>query len=311
MNRDWGDRDASGVSRFIAEAIDRVGRGSDGLLVGVGALAGRPPQPIVLANARRVAVQEARRSNRREPEAPPIYPLSGALREQLGIYEAPDNTAVMVVEPPEPMGLLELFRTPPGNAIRCAMRGTLGPTVATSSGPRTLTAGHVAGPPGTEVRRIVKRSAAPTKYPRIGFVAGSTQPLAGGGPSYDVAVLDLDSHAGRPCRIAHLDQFQPSSVAGTLEGGVSGRGHGLVIGSLAVHADGDGRFAWTNSWIMTPGEIGAEGDSGCQVTVASDEVLGILVGGSRVSGSKNFAHLYVQDLESIERDLLSNRVLGV
>jgi hypothetical protein len=307
MNREWGSRDSPGTSAFIFEATGRIGPNSDGIVLGAGALAGRPPRPLLLANAQRVEVNRNRRADRREPrEAVELYPLTGSLREQLGVYDAPDATTVMLIEPPEPMGLLDQLVSPPGKQIRCAMRGTLGPSVATLAGRRYLTAGHVAGLPGTSVERIIKPRLGHTKYRRIGEVENSTQPLGHGGPWYDVAALELDGGSGRPCRVAHLSQFQTSSVAATLHGGVSGRGYGLVIASLAAHGDDDGRFVWTNSWIMTPGEIGAEGDSGGQVTVADEEVLGILVGGSRVKGSKNFAHLFVQDLESIERDLLSS-----
>jgi hypothetical protein len=302
MNRGWGVPDYPDIAPFIRDALRRVGPESDGALLGVGASFGWPPRPLLLANSQRVEQQEDRPLG-----LPPLRPepLSGSLREQLRVSDAPQQTVVVFVEPPEPMGQLGRLLSPAGRAIRCRMRGTLGPPVATRAGCRYLTAGHVAGPSGTQVHRIVKRRLLPTKYRRVGRVEFSTEPVLGGLPEYDVAALALDEQrSSSPCRVAHLSQFQASPINGTLLGGVSGRGHGLITGSLAGYGDADGRFKWANSWIMTPGEIGAEGDSGGPVTLATDEVLGILVGGSRVTGSKNFAQLYVQDLESIERDML-------
>ncbi len=84
----------------------------------------------------------------------------------------------------------------------------------------------------------------------------------------------------------------------------------MISGALAAYSDADCKYTWTNSWIMTPGGIGAEGDSGGRVTLGSKDVIGILVSGSRVRGSKSFAQLYVQDLESIQRDILSNPKIG-
>jgi hypothetical protein len=229
--------------------------------------------------------------------------------EQLNVYDAPPETIVLVGEPPEAMASRRLISSEAGFPIRAAMRGTLGPEVHTSAGLRYLTAGHVAGPPGTDVQRIVTRLLRPTEYPTIGRVEQSSDATSRH-PGYDVGVLDCETSTGVPHKFAHASQFQSAPLPATLFGGVSGKGYGLIVGSLAAYTDADGRHAWANSWVMTPGSIGAEGDSGASVELASGEVLGILVGGSRVEGSRNFAHLYVQDLESIARDFLIHNAGG-
>jgi hypothetical protein len=173
-----------------------------------------------------------------------------------------------------------------------------------ADGIRHLTAGHVAGRAGTDVHRIVRRLVGPTTYPRIGQVERSGE-ASPGGQGYDVGVVICERMRGEPCVCAQMSQFQSASLPATLLGAVSGRGFGLIIGALDTYTDADERYSWTNSWIMTPGNIGAEGDSGGTVELITGEVLGILVGGSRIEGSRNFAHLYVQDLESIKRDFLT------
>lgn len=85
---------------------------------------------------------------------------------------------------------------------------------------------------------------------------------------------------------------------------MSGRGDGLIDGALAVHTDGTRR--WKNSWIFVPGHLGMEGDSGSAVITPGGEVLGILVGGSRLKGSRAFAALYVQDMESMQQEVLGD-----
>ena len=304
MNRDWGLDIEGRIAEFINNSSILVGRESRGRIVGVGALAASPPQPLLLVNERRI--DHPRTPSFRWPDSGfSVYPWSREIAEQIGAYiDAPDDTVILVGEPPEPMGSRNPVPPESGIAIRARMRGTLGPQINSPTGVRHLTAGHVAGPVGTDVRRIAKRLVRPTIYPRIGRVEHSDE-AAFGRPGYDVGVVICERCMGRASRSAHLSQYQSASLPGTLIGGVSGKGFGLIIGSLATHTDVDGRHLWANSWIMTPGSIGAEGDSGGSVQLDGGEVLGILVGGSRVEGSRDFAHLYVQDLESIERDFLA------
>jgi hypothetical protein len=303
MNRDWEVGAESGVAEFIGYSTGLVGRESRGRIVGVGTLAASPPRPLLLMNQHRI--EHPRTPSFQWPNgAFSVYPWSPTIGEQVGI-DAPPDTIVLVGEPPQPMGLRDRASSSGGTAIRAAMRGTLGPRIATPRGVRDLTAGHVAGRTGNDVHRIVKRWLVPTAYPRIGQVEYATDATLGR-PGYDVGVVARGGPGGRPCKAAHVQQFQRAPLAGTLLGGVSGKGFGLIVGSLAAYADADGKYSWTNSWIMTPGNIGAEGDSGGSVQLGGGDVLGILVGGSRVEGSRNFAHLYVQDLESIERDVLAN-----
>ncbi|HEY5288252.1 MAG TPA: hypothetical protein VIJ50_14235 [Solirubrobacteraceae bacterium] len=305
MNRDWGVG-RSDFAAFIEYARALVGRESKGMLLGVGTLATPFAPPLLLANAQQLGHPQVSDREWWSRASSRVQPLTDMLREQLGMYDAPPQTMVMAVEPPEPMGRIDKLLATTGRAIRAEMRGTLGPVVKTRAGIRHLTAGHVAGRVGMPVHLIAKRGLGPTRFPRIGTVEFSTDATFGR-PEYDVGVVACDSPRGTPCKVARVGQHQPAPLNGTLTGGVSGRRFGLIIGSLAAYSDADGRYAWTNSWILTPGEIGAEGDSGGAVALDNGEILGILVGGSRVTGSRNFAHLYVQDLECIERDVLDAR----
>ena len=313
MKREWGQE--RWLGEFVQSTQELVEDVDTPALLGVGSLSlSWGSVGLVLADARVVDFDAGDLLHPRGDGSPPfVVPLDTIGdhgREQLRLWQAPPRTLVMAVEPPEPLGVLSTSRPVWTQAVPIVspvsgVRGTLGPRIASSQGHSAfLTAGHVTGPPGSPIERIHPRRFRPTKREPLGSVVAQWDPV--GCPGYDVAVVAKDRKAVGPAPvlpIARVDQYRSGAFPATLIGGMSGRGDGLIEGSLALHTDGTRR--WTNSWIFVPGQLGMEGDSGSAVITPDGEALGILVGGSRLKGSRAFAALYVQDLESIERDVLS------
>lgn len=312
MERSWGQE--KWLGEFVESTQKVVEDSAAPALLGVGLLSlDWGPSALVLADARVLKINPEELFHPRGDGLPPfVLPLEMVddhQRELLGIWKAPPQTQIMAVERPEPLGAFSTSRPVWTQAIPITspvsrVRGTLGPKVATPGvGSTFLTAGHVAGPPGTAIERVHLRRFRSTKRQPFGSVLAQWDPVGYSG--YDVAVVVKDHKGIGPVPtlpIARVDQYRAEAFPATLLGGISGRGDGLIEGSLAVHTDGTRR--WKNSWIFVPGHLGMEGDSGSAVITPRGEVVGILVGGSRVAGNRQFAALYVQDLESIERDVL-------
>jgi hypothetical protein len=307
MNADW--EYAEGVDGFELEPFihrmePRVGAGSDGLILGAGILSGRPLRPLLLVNAEWfspdvLAAEPGEGWGERGLPVVSAYSLGGPLEEMLSQAEVPDGVVAMLVEAPQELGAPGTLPLD-GMAIRGAMRGTLGPRLEDHAQDFYLTAGHVTGPVGSLIERVrVRRLLRSTQYRPFGTVLARCVPQPGGLPDYDVAVVaPYHQPVSSPCTIARLNHVQTDAVPVTLNGGVSGSGYGKIQGALKIYSDRAGHVYWLNSWIMTPGDIGMEGDSGGSVVLDDGSVLGILVGGSRVKGRRSYDALYVQDLEA-------------
>lgn len=300
MRPDWHE---SEFGWFVERLAPLIGRESDGLVLGAGVGFLGAPTPLVLANADYWDVRyEAWR-----PELLPIDavgPLSGLLSDM----KLPPEATVMFVDPPQPLGIGPRGE---GTPIRGEMRGTLGPCLPAELCPDAqpldgdvfMTAGHVVGDVESEVVEIVPRRLFPDSRRPLGKVSFRCTPEPFGSADYDIALVDAPAQAGKPCQVASTSVHQGVPLPTTIFGGISGRGYGEVIGALGPLSDAEGRLNWKNSWIMVPGELGAEGDSGGAVETVDGSVLGILVGGSKVKGEESFAALYVQDLEAAVIDL--------
>jgi len=301
---DWlyrGELGAANFGDFIERVKPLIGRESGGAILGVGVLFFEAPLPLVLVDV----AQEPEYAEIVRPPLIPVSGLRGEIEALITSLEPPPDTTAMIVSPPEPVGGPPNLSWQAGVVIESRTRGTLGPCVMTSAGEIYLTAGHVAGPPSSPVHLVETRFLLPDQRKPLGSILMRSVPVAGGPAEYDVAsiAVDLESRSG-PCEVARVEPFQHTPLPVTLTGAISGRGFGEVIGALDTYTDAVGERRWKNSWIMTPGAIGAEGDSGGSVTLNDDSVLGILVHGTKVANVGRFGSLFVQDLESIEIELL-------
>jgi hypothetical protein len=281
-----------------------VGRESNGLVLGAGVAFAESTVPLILANARRVGFDLGV-----DPRLMLSLQEVGMLDDLLARVDVPTETRVMLVDPPAPLGGEVGRMGSSGVAIRGDRRGTLGPCLGNGLARRSdpamfLTAGHVAGPVGSSMVTINPRPALlPDRLRPLGTVVFRQVPEPHGPPEYDMALIETMRDAEPPCQVASLSPLQSIPIPTTIRGGVSGRGHGLVLGALRTYSDEEGRMNWKNSWLMFPGSLGTEGDSGSAVEMLDGSILGILVGGSRVVGRQSFGALYIQDLEAAIVDL--------
>jgi hypothetical protein len=211
----------------------------------------------------------------------------------------------MFVGPPRPLGASDA-RVPAKPQVISAdggELGTLGPRLDLAGyGSVFSTAGHILGDPGSQVDVVSKTALGMRRQQRLGEVVFRSEPDRSINGGYDIGLILPELRlSAEPCEIAHLGVERDAPFAASLLGGRSGIGHGFIQGALKKHADLSGR-AWKNSWMLLPGEIGAEGDSGAAVVGSDGRLVGIQVGGSQVLGSRRLAVLYVHDLEALLKE---------
>jgi hypothetical protein len=266
-------------------------------------------RPLLLVNHEHLGIQQ-----------PSLVLLDGdSIRgfEFLREWDLPENIVLLAVSRPEPSSASVSAR--PSSPIRSQdslERGTLGAGLC-PSGHLTpsafLTVGHMLD--GSvrnlgEVELIARKWPFPTRYVPIGKVVRSQSPFAQNPvtPSYDFAIVELHPNVflkAAMCRgVAQVNGpiHQPEMVR--VFGGVSGIvTNAAIVGSLLA---GGGKYGvWLNSWILVPSGATADGDSGGLVTLAcSGEAVGMIVGASTLPHSNVFAVQYVQDMQSICRDII-------
>jgi hypothetical protein len=293
----WGD--------FLFQQGEVVGRASEGAVLGIGVFyTGIEARPLLLGNARLRPVEATMGEG--EPILHPIGAIDQETRSALFLENGPGELLVMFVEPPEPLGVsgVSISSQIEGITSETRERGTLGPLIDLDGpGSVYMTAGHLLGNIGSRVDLVTKNRLGITHNSYLGDVIFRKDPEERGDPGYDVGLIQPTRQvSNRAARVAELGQERIAPYPATILGARSGRGNGLIQGALKVHSDGKLRN-WVNSWMMMPGFIGAEGDSGASVIGPGGEVIGMQVGGSRVVGARHFAALFVHDLQALMEDL--------
>lgn len=280
---------------------------SEELVFGVGCFLGEELRPLLLVNGYSVGFYGQVVDWKRLPPA---------VENLLTPWELPEDTRFLPVTPPEPLSALTPQSIVSGAAIRCQSthkRATLCVAVTDNASPNTapnafLTVGHLA-PQGSTIELIERSWLSPTRYHPIGQVIRSSDPAnSPGQPGYAAAVVDLSSglivrgsaHKG----VAAISSPLHQPLLATLFGGVSGIVAQVgLCGSLVAYGGING--IWKNSWLVLPSGLISAGDSGSMiVTDATNNVAGMIVGGSRIPNSNVYMAQYAHDMESLERDVL-------
>jgi hypothetical protein len=310
---DWfADRADERVGRFVesyAEAFREELRERRDRVWGIGGwLTPQGPAPIALIDAYLLRNPERLRGT-------PVFSVDEVKEMRIGelpgwLLEA--RPLLLPVARPEPLAAGSGASTTVGNAIRCPATtfvGTVGwPVTIRSGGLGFLTAGHVANGVGDVIEEITKGSFFRSNhYTQLGTVAAHNDPIGTPGHAgYDVAVVDCGGLVAAPSSKPGIAQLvapvsQPLPV--TLNGAASGTVHGAIVGALA--ALGDSARLWENCWAVVPSGLVAQRDSGAiLVDDGSNELVGMLVGASRLPGGSAYAVQYAHDLDSIERNVL-------
>lgn len=214
-----------------------------------------------------------------------------------------------------PEDLLLLFGSPPralqGAAVcrrgskefaTIGLEGTVNGSV-----PGFTTAGHLVPGPGSFVARAAHVLRLVRPFGEWEPVVFHLDPIAGP-PGYDLAITCSPppaaavSFSARGRLPAGPEDVEEYAVC-RLDGAVSGRRWGVVVGPMRLAKDDEENRKWENCWSVT-GQVGwfcKQGDSGACVTLQDGRVLGLLVGGFRIGGLFFRSRMeigFVQDLSS-------------
>jgi hypothetical protein len=248
-----------------------------------------------------------------------LLPAEGQtdLLELLAPLDLPYDVVFLAMRPPEPF-VTASPTVAPGRACRCKEtreRGTMG-FLTNRGGPqgRTvrgfITAGHCTAGVGSTLEAIRERRILGTQYTPVGKVCLHSDPVLNPGQAgYDVALADGGANVTvvsipPVSGVATLSPFMREPVPVEIYAGVSGKVEGALVASLMSY--GSPACQWKDSWLMVPSGATTFGDSGAAVLVAGTrEGAGIVVGGSRQADSGQALVQYVQDLDSLSRDVLA------
>ena len=251
--------------------------------------------------------------------APMFFPdLPLNVREQIAHWEIPPDTIFLFVSRPEPVTSPSFHFVKSGFAVRCRStnrRGTIGPTLIFrprgSHAKFFLTVGHLTPMgQGSIVELVEPRFLRATRYRPIGEVVVHSSPQSSTGqPGYDAAIVEVKdnvsihrkSHQG----VASIGKHLRIPLLGTVYGSVSGIVKDVgIVGSL--NAYGSPPFIWKNSWLLNSSGKISRGDSGAAFVLNStQQIAGMVVGGSRVHKSKHYMVQYAHDIKSLHRDFLN------
>lgn len=248
----------------------------------------------------------------REPELPE------SIRIRLKAWELPVETRFFFVTLPELASYRAAIPATPGAAIRCQNTGdraTLGVALAKNHPPSQtshptafLTVGHF-----TQTGSVIELAS--WRHPAIGSVFYHQDPQRNPGqPGYDVAVVDIyfhtilsqPTHAG----VAHIQSPINVPLPCMLQGSTGHIRQTSIVGSLNAYGSAVG--VWKNSWLLLPSGTIRKGDSGGTLIIyQTNEVVGMVVGGSRFPNSKSYMAQYAHDMASIEADILTGQGYSV
>ena len=299
------------IGRLESRFVEQV---KSEFVLGVGALFdlrryGLPAVPLLLVNE---IGTDMLNHIVRESELPE------SIRIQLKAWELPGETRFFFVTPPELASYQGPISATPGAAIRCQSTGdqaTLGVALAKNPPPSQasrptafLTAGHF-----TQTGSVIELAS--WRHPAIGSVFYSQDPRRNQGqPGYDVAVVDIYSriilsqpaHAG----VAHIQSPINVPLPCMLQRPAGRIRQTSIVGSLNAYGSAVG--VWKNSWLVLPSGIIRKGDSGgTLISCQTNEVVGMVVGGSRFPNSGSYMAQYAHDMASVEADILISQGYSV
>jgi hypothetical protein len=169
-----------------------------------------------------------------------------------------------------------------------------------------LTAGHIfpkgVGSPVERQRRIF--GVWPTRE-SLGVVSHHVAP-SGPAPQWDAAVVRLSKAVQWiPPIVRTLHSFtQPEPVVAY--GAISGLIKNAAVLQGALVEGGSEGTRWKNCWMVAPSGVLTSGDSGTAVfTRKGGELLGVYVGCSFLEATGQALVHYVQDADSLEKEVLS------
>lgn len=237
--------------------------------------------------------------------------LPETMRIELKAWELPAESRFFFVTPPELASYQAAIPATPGAAIRCQLTGdqaTLGVALANNLPPSQashpkafLTAGHFTQT-GSVIELVSRR------HPAIGTVSYTQDPRRNPGqPGYDVAVVDIHPHIilSQPAHagVAHIQSPINVPLPCTLQCPAGRIRQAGIVGSLNAYGSAVG--VWKNSWLVLPSGIIRKGDSGgTLISCQTNEVVGMVVGGSRFPNSGSYMAQYAHDMASVETDIL-------
>ena len=283
---------------------------ADGMSPLVVALDPHPPRPVAGDNELKIQVSQF------WEQLQPLTSLPPGIASDLSDlvwHEAPRPVVLSVSD-------FEAAAVGVGDRTRCAAtrsRGSIGFPVSRFGTPSVdgfLSAGHVFPNGLNSVAELeTPRQFTSNSYSALGSVVAHADPVyaAGrGGWDYSLVALNLGiiPPAGLTSTVASLPLTLPEPLPVTMHGGISGVQSGGIIGALLTLGVPRGSASavisrlWRDCWILIPSATAQQGDSGAAVlNAASNEAIGILVGGSRQLPATTYAVQYVQDLENLLR----------
>ena len=245
--------------------------------------------------------------------APPLIvgKIGGAWEqvwEELGPFLK--EAVVMPVAKPRPLVRVGSVLLDPS----LGTRGTVGVPVTRQQAeggavPGFLTAGHTVA--GVGARLVQSRAHLSLRRAPLGQVALHRDPQVPPGvpasSDFDIAVVDLEPSqpplAPKSSGFAQLPPDPPQPIPVRMHGGFTHKSLATICASVRLVRSANRQ--WKDCWVMVPG-IASQGDSGAAViSTPSQELIGMLVGGSRQGNSLRYALHYVQDHDSLQREVLT------